>query len=471
MREEIREGVEFLRQFLIKYGNDLSSMEIDLFAVRLTEMLLERYANHWYESMPLKGQAFRCLRLKRSENYIDPVLDKLLKEMKLNINQLGLPNDFTLWIDPGEVSVRFGDQPGYTYSIARLNKNKPALIVEDTGKIFDEKLTAFIRQNSCNETDTVNSLSLEQRTISPPRNKPEPASNNLLTSETSSSSYSPCSSCASSYGDESTWKLTDTKVNLMPKFTGFESSFYSETSSDRSDTPNSCITTASSSFSAFSPITIYPNSDDDFINLESKEKELESDLCKDEDSNNVLLKNEKKNQESNNNNNNGGNNDSYCGYVESFPYYYKLNRLYNALALQKMQADRLRKMGASPAFNAPAQFKPTGTKSSPGTNSKFLQTPIKPVQNTGGSKVVQGYPMSPANAALSFANHQGRGNHNNRNNQRYQQNNNQQLNNHHHHQQQHHHHHQQQQQNQQQQQQHSMFNSLYSQFDLVKSKN
>jgi trimeric autotransporter adhesin len=35
--------------------------------------------------------------------------------------------------------------------------------------------------------------------------------------------------------------------------------------------------------------------------------------------------------------------ESYCGYVESFPYYYKLNRLYNALAIQKMQTERLKK--------------------------------------------------------------------------------------------------------------------------------
>lgn len=37
--------------------------------------------------------------------------------------------------------------------------------------------------------------------------------------------------------------------------------------------------------------------------------------------------------------------DSYCGYVESFPYYYKLNRLYNALAVQKLQTERLKKNG------------------------------------------------------------------------------------------------------------------------------
>jgi len=43
--------------------------------------------------------------------------------------------------------------------------------------------------------------------------------------------------------------------------------------------------------------------------------------------------------------------DTYCGYVESFPYYYKLNRLYNALAVQKLQTDRLRKNNNSSPFN------------------------------------------------------------------------------------------------------------------------
>lgn len=37
--------------------------------------------------------------------------------------------------------------------------------------------------------------------------------------------------------------------------------------------------------------------------------------------------------------------ETYCGYVESFPYYYKLNRLYNALAVQKIQTERLKKSG------------------------------------------------------------------------------------------------------------------------------
>jgi hypothetical protein len=48
-------------------------------------------------------------------------------------------------------------------------------------------------------------------------------------------------------------------------------------------------------------------------------------------------------------------NKSYCGYVESYPYYYKLSRLYNALTIQKMQSDRLRKQLIGPTNKHPQQ--------------------------------------------------------------------------------------------------------------------
>lgn len=154
MKEEINSGVQFLREFLAKYGQ-LTALQINQFSHKLTRLLHERYANHWYVTQPMKGQAFRCIRLKQVENYIDPVLEQILRECGLSLSQLGLTNDFTLWIDPGEVSVRFGDQIGYTYTIARFDLLKsadaePASCTEqvNTEKIFDDKLTAFIRQNS-----------------------------------------------------------------------------------------------------------------------------------------------------------------------------------------------------------------------------------------------------------------------------------------------------------------------------------
>jgi hypothetical protein len=40
----------------------------------------------------------------------------------------------------------------------------------------------------------------------------------------------------------------------------------------------------------------------------------------------------------------------YCGYVESFPYYYKLNRLYKALAIQKFNTGAPQPMGKVPHY-------------------------------------------------------------------------------------------------------------------------
>ena len=611
MKDEIREGVEFLRQFLAKYGQ-LSQTQIDLFATKLTQLLEKRYVNHWYDAYPMKGQAFRCLRVKRSENYLDPVLDQILKELSLTISQLGLPNDFTLWIDPGEVNVRFGDQAGYTYSIARVNKSpsssiqeeaKPSqeengaskpksLIVENSAKIFDEKLTAFIRQNSCNNPipaaqrpaqaaseldeddfdkdissadliENLIKLSAEKRTISPPtsslnnsnaknpsakrtnssnininssqlnefipsnnnnNNNNNSAQNNRLSYNDSCYYSSSSSSCSSSFGsnhdenlaqlgwlqqqqeqtssllsrpnqcmpsvntqslfDNSNFSLDNANIQsdflFMPSFytnnnnngsdllrqnsdtfgfynqnqfgafgsaksadfdpASFDSfnnnvfasansfgmnpnfmanlnslnatnsgflggecykmggSVYSETSSssERSDTPSSCVTTASSlscftpgksepvpaakqeerefnpassssSSSSSSTSTVSDSNVESKANSASNLNEISTTPTKEKQSGEekqaAALKLSKSPSDTRKADSKSPSSDkkedSYCGYVESFPYYYKLNRLYNALAVQKMQTERLKKtpvMNVSPSVNSPASI-------------------------------------------------------------------------------------------------------------------
>ena len=626
MKDEIREGVEFLRQFLAKYGQ-LNQTQIDLFATKLTQLLEKRYVNHWYDDYPMKGQAFRCLRVKRSENYLDPVLDQILKELNLTISQLGLPNDFTLWIDPGEVNVRFGDQAGYTYSIARVNKNpdlspssiqdakpsqeqngaspppppskpKSLLIVENSAKIFDEKLTAFIRQNSCNNPipaaqrpaqaasefdeddfdkdissadliENLIKLSAEKRTISPPTsslnslsaknpsvkrtnssnininssqlnnefipsgnnsNNNNSAQNNRLSYNDSCYYSSSSSSCSSSFGsnhdenlaqlgwlkqqqeqtsslllnrtnqcmpnvntqslfDNSNFSLDNSNIQndflFMPSFytnngstdllkqnsdsfgfynqnqfgafgnaksdfdpASFDSfnkntsnlfpinnsfgmnpnfmanlnslnatnngflggdyykmggSIYSETSSssERSDTPSSCVTTASS-LSCFTPNKSEPSTaaHSSADPKQQEEEEFNPASSSSSTTSTVSDSNQSKTNSSSNLNemsttptkekksedkqasaaaataaklskspsdtrkadskspNSEKKEDSYCGYVESFPYYYKLNRLYNALAVQKMQTERLKKAPImnNPNVNSPASI-------------------------------------------------------------------------------------------------------------------
>ncbi len=68
------------------------------------------------------------------------------------------------------------------------------------------------------------------------------------------------------------------------------------------------------------------------------------------------------------NNTNGG---AYCGYVESYPYYYKLNRLYNALAIQKLQTDKFKKiMRNKQQYQQPNSISPVSkSPSTPPTTS------------------------------------------------------------------------------------------------------
>ena len=107
MKQEIHEAVEFLSKYLFKYfsENDLNEVKENL-----NQILNERYTGHWYETKPMKGQAYRSIRYRRSDKELDPVFECLFKRCK-NIFEVNYKfqfplQDFTLWVDPGEVSCR-----------------------------------------------------------------------------------------------------------------------------------------------------------------------------------------------------------------------------------------------------------------------------------------------------------------------------------------------------------------------------
>ena len=106
MKRELESGVNFLADFIRRNGT-LDEEEINEIAQCLRVLLQERYVLHWYEKYPYKGQAYRCIRVRNDEP-LDPVFVHLFNKFpKLNVYKLGLPNGFSLWIDPGEVSCRY----------------------------------------------------------------------------------------------------------------------------------------------------------------------------------------------------------------------------------------------------------------------------------------------------------------------------------------------------------------------------
>lgn len=85
-------------------------------AMQLRDGLARRYAGHWHPAVPLLGSGFRCLEFAPSRP--DPLFMEALAGAGVPAGaiagvaaKLGM---LTLWVDPGEVSMRCGDHGGIT---------------------------------------------------------------------------------------------------------------------------------------------------------------------------------------------------------------------------------------------------------------------------------------------------------------------------------------------------------------------
>uniref|UniRef100_A0A8D0EAI1 BTG anti-proliferation factor 4 n=1 Tax=Salvator merianae TaxID=96440 RepID=A0A8D0EAI1_SALMN len=113
MKDEIAATVFFI-MCLVKRQDKLSEQQIEKFASKLMMALLKKYKVHWYPESPLKGQAYRCIRINQFQSR-DPLLEQACVESHVDFDSLGLPKEMTIWVDPFHVSCRFGEEtPPFT---------------------------------------------------------------------------------------------------------------------------------------------------------------------------------------------------------------------------------------------------------------------------------------------------------------------------------------------------------------------
>lgn len=126
MIEEIQAAVNFLTRLIAKSSNDSSFVtqdSVDTFNRKLCDLLQERYRDHWFPEKPHKGQAFRCIRI--NENFRkDPTVEQACDECGISYDGLKLPLELTLWVDPQEVTVRFGEHKGSYCIVAKVKDGR-----------------------------------------------------------------------------------------------------------------------------------------------------------------------------------------------------------------------------------------------------------------------------------------------------------------------------------------------------------
>lgn len=142
MRQEIFSAVSFLSG-LLRHRKALSPDELDRFSSCLFEVLTTRYSNHWFPKHPFKGSAFRCIRIVNRT--LDPVVVSAAVEagiVETRLQEL-LPSELTLWVDPDEVSYRFGEDGSIGVVEVSANAPRPTESVYDNCRNEHLKCTEF----------------------------------------------------------------------------------------------------------------------------------------------------------------------------------------------------------------------------------------------------------------------------------------------------------------------------------------
>lgn len=107
MRDEVTVAVSFITRLIERSSseNEIRKEQLEVFKGRLVELLCERFKNHWFPDKPARGQGYRCIRLNKCD-WKDPVIDLAAIQCGLVYEQLHLPTELTIWVDPKCVACR-----------------------------------------------------------------------------------------------------------------------------------------------------------------------------------------------------------------------------------------------------------------------------------------------------------------------------------------------------------------------------
>ncbi|XP_002155861.1 protein BTG2 [Hydra vulgaris] len=131
MLKEVKSAVQFLTKIL-SWNHRVPNTKLETFSNSLEKLLQTKYERHWHPEKPFQGSAFRCIRI--NAKFIDPSIIKAADMSGLTQTDLEkmLPKEFTIWIDPHDVSYRIGEDG----SICDIPLHDTSLITPNTESSF-----------------------------------------------------------------------------------------------------------------------------------------------------------------------------------------------------------------------------------------------------------------------------------------------------------------------------------------------
>lgn len=176
MREEISAAVVFLVR-LIEKSENFNKEQLEDFKLRLSELLVERFENHWFPDKPFKGQGYRCIRVNERDRR-DATLEQAARACGIKYEDMKLPVELTLWVDPNEVCCRFGENKGSYCTLASFSDKENRLVVEDQDSAENLSIASSEGEEPTGKVHLKITETKQQVTPLSPRNNRQGNSNN-----------------------------------------------------------------------------------------------------------------------------------------------------------------------------------------------------------------------------------------------------------------------------------------------------
>lgn len=178
MLKEITKAVETFHTIALGTKIDTKKIpepSLSAFVSALSDLLKVRYEKIWFPENPDRGSGYRCLRVNGQS--IDPTIVASLKLAKIEISKGLIITELTIWVDPGVVSVRIGEDGSIGSEIVDEEvynmRNKKDSAQKQPGTESDE---GFSSRSSSPETSISDfSMSASSSATSSPIPSPPPA--------------------------------------------------------------------------------------------------------------------------------------------------------------------------------------------------------------------------------------------------------------------------------------------------------
>jgi len=129
MKEELNAAAKWIASNMSQ--RNMTPEQLASFETNLIALLSLKFAGHWYEAQPMRGQAFRAVIA--SEDSMDAALLLAAQQSGVVDMQTRMRKNWSMWIDPGEVEVRDDEThqsiklyPKPALGSSLLNPNSPS---------------------------------------------------------------------------------------------------------------------------------------------------------------------------------------------------------------------------------------------------------------------------------------------------------------------------------------------------------